>query len=115
MPGMDRREIDRALADLPDRERVPPPPAKVPDLDVAALLRQGEDAPSFRPGLRLALVVAVAAIALGAAYALWPRTPPKAEIPEMDFSTYLPPIKTQKTAAGEETSPFTGFAVSIDT
>jgi hypothetical protein len=114
MPGMDRREIDQALADLPDRERVPPPPAQAPEMNVSALLRQGEDAAAARPWLRLALVVALAAIAVGAAVALWPRKP-RHEIPEMDFSTYLPPIKTEKTASGEETSPFTGFAVSIET
>jgi hypothetical protein len=112
MPGMDRREIDQALADLPDRERVPPTPA--PEVNVSALLRLGEDA-AARPWLRLALVVALAAIAVGAGVALWPRKPPQREIPEMDFSTYLPPIKTEKTASGEETSPFTGFAVSIET
>ena len=114
MPGMDRREIDRALADLPDRERAPTAPAQVPEVDVSALLRQREDAAAARPWLRLALVVALAAIAVGAAVALWPRKP-RHEIPEMDFSTYLPPIKTEKTTTGEETSPFTGFAVSIDT
>ena len=115
MPGMDRREIDQALADLPDRERVPPTPAQAPEMNVSGLLRQGEDAAASRPWLRLALVVALAAIAVGAGVALWPRKPPQREIPEMDFSTYLPPIKTEKTASGEETSPFTGFAVSIET
>jgi len=112
MPGMDRREIDQALADLPDRERVPPAPAEA--VNVSALLRQGEEAAAARPWLRLALVVALAAIAVGAGVALWPRKP-RHEIAEMDFSTYLPPIKTEKAASGEETSPFTGFAVSIDT
>jgi hypothetical protein len=113
MPAMDRREIDRALADLPDRERAPAAPAQAPEVNVSALLSQGEDG-AARPWLRLALVVALAAIAIGAGVALWPRKP-RHEVPEMDFSTYLPPIKTEKTASGEETSPFTGFAVSIDT
>jgi hypothetical protein len=92
MPGMERRENDEA---------------------VRAVLRQGESASSRRVGLRLAVALALVAVAVGAGVAFWPRKPAH-EPAEMDFSVYLPPIKTQPAAGGEETSPFTGFAVSIE-
>ncbi len=46
-----------------------------------------------------------------------PKPPERRHEPadEIDRSVYLPPIKTQKAPNGEETSPFTGFAVTVDT
>lgn len=121
MPAMDPREIEQAVAELPDRPEVPTAPAQVAPPDLGALVRPP---PPRRTGATLGVValLAVAAVAAGAGgilgwRALRPKPPPRpVERPaELDESIYLPPIKTERGAGGEETAPFTGFALSIDT
>lgn len=68
---------------------------------------------------RLAAIVGAAAVGVGAlwyaASALRPSRPAGEPALEIDRSVYLLPIKTEQVAQGEETSPFQGFAVSVDT
>jgi hypothetical protein len=85
--------------------------------ELAAMLSRPRGDPS-RLWLRLvgllgaaALVVLVGWLALKG-LGRWRREEPATEI---DNSVYLPPIKTEKAPNGEETSPFTGFAVTVDT
>ncbi len=106
MPAMDRNGADRKLHEAAGRS---------PEL-AAMLLANRHDDPSSRYR-RIAFIVAVAALGTGLLWLVAPRLsrPKPHETAEMDFSVYLPPITTQKAAGGEETSPFTGFAVSIET
>ena len=69
--------------------------------------------------VRIAVIVGIAAVALAGLYfgmgRLVPRRPPPAEGPsEIDYAEYLHPLKTEQGGRGEETAPFSGFAVSID-
>jgi hypothetical protein len=85
--------------------------------ELAAILAGKHDDP-FARYRRLALVVGAVAIAAVALYfagraLLGSRRSEQAV--EIDRSVYLPPIKTERTAPNEETSPFTGFAVTVDT
>jgi hypothetical protein len=101
----------------PDRKLVEAA-GRSPEL-AAMLLGRRED--PMRRWRRLAAVVAAVAVGV---VVLWVaalgisrwrgrgREEPAAEI---DRSVYLPPIKTVKAPTGEETSPFVGFAVSVDT
>jgi hypothetical protein len=86
--------------------------------ELAALLAGKHDDPSLRYR-RLAFLVGGVAVLAGLVLAVawatrpWRRTHEAAI--EIDRSQLLAPIKTERGPAGEETSPFTGFAVSIDT
>jgi hypothetical protein len=85
--------------------------------ELAAMLagRHDDPAPRYR---RIAVLAGAAAAAVAIAWGLASVLPrPKRAEPalEIDRSVYLLPIETQPTGTGEETSPFTGFAVSVDT
>lgn len=87
---------------------------------VAAMLAGVHDDPGPRYW-RIAALVAVAAVGVGGAwYAASSFAARKAgpatnePATEIDKSEYLLPIKTERAAADEETAPFNGFAVSID-
>ncbi len=74
------------------------------------------------PGPRYRRIAAIAAAAAVGVVALWyagsalrARRPASEPAAEIDQSVYLLPIKTEQVAQGEETSPFQGFAVSVDT
>jgi hypothetical protein len=90
---------------------------------LAAMLTEGHRDPSARTR-RLAVFVGGAAVAIGliwlAAAAFGgarvaaperPREPAE----EIDNSHYLAPIKTAAGVHGEETAPFSGFAISVET
>ncbi len=67
---------------------------------------------------RIAAIVGVAALAAALLWVVTSALPrPKKSEPalEIDRSVYLAPFKTEPTPTGEETSPFAGFAVSVDT
>jgi PEGA domain len=111
MRGMGRSERDRKLEEAAARSP-----------EVAAMLAGMHDDPSGRYR-RLGLLVAGAAVALGL---LWvsvvsvrgrSAAPEKRHEPaqEIDTSHYLAPIKTEAAGNGEETAPFSGFAISVDT
>lgn len=114
MPAMDPREIEQAVEELPSRPAQLPSPAQVvvPELGAVVRPRRGR-----RPLALAALVVLGAAIAgAGGVYAWRALRAKPVDLPaELDDAIYLRPIKTEKTAPGEETAPFTGFALSIDT
>jgi hypothetical protein len=107
---MGRSEIDRKLEEAAARSP-----------EVAAMLAGRHDDPSGRYR-RVALLVAGAVVGLGL---LWVsvaslRGRSAAEKPhepaqEIDNSHYLAPIKTEAAGNGEETAPFSGFAISVDT
>jgi hypothetical protein len=103
-------------ADLPDRPQIPTTPAEVAGLDLPALLRPP---PSTWPRRRIAaLVLALVAAAGAVGAAVWlygARWKAPHETAELDDAIYLAPIKTEREATGEETAPFSGFALSIDT
>jgi hypothetical protein len=108
-------------ADLPDRPQVPVAPAEaaIAGADLAALLRPPQPRWTRRRLAALALATLATAGGIGAAAWAWraQRRPPvgPSETAELDESIYLRPIKTEREATGEETAPFTGFALSIDT
>ena len=106
MRGMDPNEADQRLRAAA---------ARSPGL-AAMLAGQHEDpTPRYRRIATIAGIGALAAVVLWVALSALPR-PKRAEpAEEIDRSVYLPPIKTQPAGHGEETSPFNGFAVSIDT
>jgi hypothetical protein len=85
---------------------------------LAALLAGKHDDPSSRYR-RLGGLVAGLAAAVGlfaaVTWATRPSRRPHEPALEIDRTQLLAPIKTERTATGEETSPFAGFAVSIDT
>jgi hypothetical protein len=86
--------------------------------ELAALLAGQHDDPSARYR-RLASLVGGLALAAGlvvaVAYATRPWRRSHEPAVEIGRSQLLMPIKTERGAAGEETAPFTGFAVSIET
>jgi hypothetical protein len=89
--------------------------------EVAAMLARTPDDPSRRY-LRLSLLVAGAAVAIGLVWIgvssmTGPRraAPPHEPAEEIDNSHYLSPIKTESAGPGEETAPFSGFAISVET
>ena len=98
------------------RRRLEDAQARSPEL--AKLLAGKHDDPS-RSYRRLIAIVAAAGLGVGGLwFALRARAPaprPFEPAEEIDRSVYLPPIKTETVAPGEETSPFTGFAVTVDT
>jgi hypothetical protein len=105
---MDPNEARRRLVDAKDRS---------PEL--AAILAADREASSggYR---RLAAIVGAAALAIGGLwFAVRMRAPspekPQEPAEEVDRSVYLPPIKTEKVAPGEESAPFVGFAVTVET
>lgn len=106
MRAMDRHEADRTLQAAATRS---------PEL--AAMLAGKHDDPSARYR-RLAVIVGVLALGLGLLWAVTAslsRERKSEPALEIDRSVYLPPIETSPAAGGEETSPFAGFAVSVDT
>lgn len=118
MPAMDGNDLDprpeeaaRPTLEQPER----------PSPEVAAALAGGGRRRGPRPG-RIAALAALASVALAG---LWfagsslrrraaPAAPASEPAAEVDRSVYLLPLRTEAAAAGEETAPFTGFAVSID-
>ncbi|HEX9399334.1 MAG TPA: PEGA domain-containing protein [Anaeromyxobacter sp.] len=109
---MGRNEPDRRLDEAAKRS---------PEL--AAMLAGRHDDPSARYR-RVATLVGGAVLGVGllwlAVHSLSPgarRPEAKAFEPavEIDTSHYLAPIKTQAAGPDEETAPFTGFAISVDT
>jgi hypothetical protein len=71
------------------------------------------------PYIRIAVFVGIAALAVAGLYwagtRLAPRRPPPYEAPtQIDYSEYIHPPKTERTASGEETAAFSGFALSVD-
>jgi hypothetical protein len=71
---------------------------------------------------RLAVVIGGAALVIGllwfVASSMGARRPaerPHEPAQEIDTSHYLAPLQTEATAEGEETAPFSGFAVSVET
>ncbi len=94
--------------------------ARSPEL--AAMLAGKHRDPSARYR-RLAVFVGGATLAIGALWlsiALSPGERRAAEKPrepaeEIDTSHYLSPLKTAAAGHGEETAPFPGFAISVET
>ena len=91
--------------------------------EVAAMLAGRHDDPSTRYR-RLALVLGGGVVGLGllwlVASSLAPAGRKADERPhepaeEIDNSHYLSPLKTAAAGPGEETAPFSGFAISVDT
>jgi PEGA domain len=86
--------------------------------ELASLFAGKHDDPSSRYR-RLAFLVGGLALAvvlvLAVTYATRPSRRSHEPAVEIDRSQLLAPIKTEASGSGEETSPFTGFAVSIDT
>jgi hypothetical protein len=110
MRGMDRNDAEQQLQDAARSS-----PA------LAAMVAGVHDDPGPRYR-RIAAFVAAAALGVGALLAatslLAPKRAPKPvhePASEIDHSEYLLPIKAQPTTRGEETAPFTGFALSVET
>jgi hypothetical protein len=90
--------------------------------EIAAMLAGRHDDPSTRYR-RLALIVGGGAVGLGLLWLLATSLGPgrKADArphepaEEVDNSHYLSPLKTAAAGPGEETAPFSGFAISVDT
>jgi hypothetical protein len=106
MRAMNANETDRRLEEAARRSP-----------EVAAMLagKHDDPGPSYRR-----VVMILGATVIGVA-ALWfistrlrPARAPHEAATEIDRSEYLLPLKTEKTAAGEETSPFNGFALSVE-
>jgi hypothetical protein len=98
---------DRRLSEAMDRS---------PELAAMMAAKREDPGPRYRRlgallgGLALAIVIGL--VALRSVQ----KPPGKKFEPadEIDRSVYLPPIKTERAAGGEEVSPFTGFAVSVE-
>jgi len=93
--------------------------ARSPEL--AAMLAGRRDDPSARYR-RLAVLVGGGALAITLVWFSIPAfhgspAPQRPHEPaeEIDNSHYLSPFKTAVSGRGEETAPFTGFAISVDT
>jgi len=92
--------------------------ARSPQLAGMLAGRRDDPGPRYR---RLGyLLGALVLMLIALAYAVWAISPRRAERPhetaEVDTSHYLRPIETSADpATGEETAPFSGFAVSIET
>jgi hypothetical protein len=87
--------------------------------ELAAMMAGKREDP-LRRYRRLAAILAALAIAVAgvwlAARAISARRHARDEpAAEIDNAVYLRPLKTERQPSGEETSPFTGFAVAIDT
>jgi hypothetical protein len=87
--------------------------------ELAAMMAQRHEDP-LRRYRRLAAILAGLALAvvglwLGACALSGWRRGREEPATEIDDAVYLRPIRTEKQPGGEETSPFTGFAVSIET
>jgi hypothetical protein len=85
-------------------------------MDGFSMRGMGDNRPRY---IRIAVIVGVAALALGGMYygvsRMAPKRPPPSEpAEEIDRSEYLHPLKTEKTTRGEELAPFAGFALSVD-
>jgi hypothetical protein len=104
-------DLDRRLQDAAARSP-----------EVAAMLAGEHRDPSDRHR-RLVVLLAGAAVAVGLLWLSVSFMGPRRGAPEkprepaeaIDDSHYLGPLKTQAVAPGEETAPFTGFAVSVET
>ncbi|HEX9306584.1 MAG TPA: PEGA domain-containing protein [Anaeromyxobacter sp.] len=100
--------------------RLPEAAQRSPEL--AAMLALRHDDPSARYR-RVAALVGGAVIGVGLLWLVASSLSPAAHKPEarsepameVDRSHYLGPIKTEAAGPGEETAPFTGFAISVDT
>lgn len=88
--------------------------ARSPELADLLAGRHDDPGPRYRRIAAIAAVAAAAIVGLVFAIRALPRPHPS-EPAEIDRSVYLAPIKTEAAGHGEETSPFAGFAVSIDT
>jgi hypothetical protein len=95
--------------------------ARSPALAAMLAGKHDDPAPRYR---RVALLVSGAAVGIGLlwlALSVLPggkRAPPERPFEpaqEIDTSHYLGPLKTAVGAGGEETAPFSGFAISVDT
>lgn len=105
MRGMDPNEADQRLRAAA---------ATSPELS-AMLAGKHEDLPArYRRVATIVALAVLAAVALGVALFALPRPRSREPAAEIDRSEYLGPIKTEPAGHGEETSPFTGFAVSIE-
>jgi hypothetical protein len=87
--------------------------------ELAGMFLGKHDDPSRRYR-RLGLLVLGAAAAIGVAWlAASALAPPRGRPPEpaeaIDDAHYLSPMKTAASGPGEETAPFTGFAISVET
>jgi hypothetical protein len=104
MPGMDPNEADQRLR------------AAVRSPELASMIAgQHEDpSPRYRRIAVFAGLGVLGIVVLAFALSALPR-PKRVEPAEIDRSVYLHPIKTEAAGHGEETAPFTGFAVTIDT
>jgi hypothetical protein len=109
---MARDEVDRKLQEAAARSSA-----------VAAMLAGRHDDPSTRYR-RIALLVSGAAVSVGLlwlALSVLPggraAAPERRSEPaqEIDTSHYLTPLRTAPAGAGEETAPFSGFAISVET
>ncbi len=107
-PGDGGKEAERRLAEAA---------ARSPELAAMLAGKRGEPAPPYR---RLVwLLAALAAGLAGLFLAVKALSPRREEAPretaELDTSQYLRPIETSADpATGEETAPFSGFAVSVE-
>jgi hypothetical protein len=109
---MARGEVDRKLEEAAARSP-----------EVAAMLAGKHDDPSARYR-RLGLLVAGAAVGLGVLWVTLSAMPggrraaeekPHEPAQEIDTSHYLAPLQTEAAGGGEETAPFSGFAISVET
>ena len=86
--------------------------------ELAAMMAANRSEAARRRWLRLAGMLAALGVAVGLGWLAlkglgrWRGEGEPAL--EIDRSVYLPPIKTERAPNGEETSPFTGFAVTVD-
>jgi hypothetical protein len=93
--------------------------ARSPELSAALTGEHDDPSPRYR---RLALLVSGVGVSVGLlwlALSVLPggsRRPARHEpAEEIDTSHYLAPLRTAAVAGGEETAPFSGFAISVDT
>ena len=106
MPGMDSNGPDRQLLEAARRS---------PELAAILAGKREDPWPRYRrlAGLLGALVLAL--VILWVAVRAIQRSRREEAPVEIDRSVYLPPIKTERNAQNEETSPFSGFSVTVDT
>jgi hypothetical protein len=93
--------------------------ARSPEIAAMLARRHREPAAHYR---RLVLLVVGAAAAIGllwvSASSLASRAAPERKTEpaeEIDDAHYLRPMKTARVGPGEETAPFSGFAISVET
>jgi hypothetical protein len=95
--------------------------ARSPELAAMLVRKHGDPSSRYR---RIALLVLGAALAIGilaATVSILPgalraRSDKRGEpAEEIDNSHYLRPLRTEREGPGEETAPFSGFAISVET